>query len=136
MSLLLIEDDQGTHEMYCMWVDHVEFAVFHADKCRDGLWPGAAASAALWCRRLRREARAGRRTTLPPAEGRLSYAAYSHSPDDRVRRSADRAEGALTAGCAIVRLKPSLPEGMLADLEALIRGEEIPPLPNEHGQQP
>ena len=41
------------------------------------------------------------------------------------------AERALLAGCVAVRRKPYLPEAMAADIEAMLRGELLNPLPPE-----
>ena len=41
-------------------------------------------------------------------------------------------ETALANGCAIVRLKPYLPDQLARDVRALIGGKQLPQWPNEH----
>jgi CheY-like chemotaxis protein len=41
-------------------------------------------------------------------------------------------EAALAQGCAVVRLKPYLPDALARDVQALIAGKHIPQWPSEH----
>lgn len=117
--------------MYSMWLEHVGFEVFQADTADAGFQhavryrPGAIVTdhilrngptGAELCRRLKMDPRTRDIPTL------------------LMTGSAERktAEGAIDSGCAIVRLKPYLPDAMLADIDALLRGEPVEPFPSEH----
>jgi len=131
LSLVLVDDDIDTREMYASWLEHAGFEVFSADNAESGFdyavnhQPRVVVTdhilrhgptGAELCRRLKDDARTGHIPTLLMT-GRAE------------RRTV---EGALGAGCAVVRLKPYLPDAMLADLGALIRGARIEPFPSEH----
>ncbi len=117
--------------MYTMWLEHVGFAVFASESADDGFntaldrQPGVVvtdyilrngASGADLCRRLKGDPRT------------------EHIPTLLMTGSSERrtVDGALKAGCAIVRLKPYLPDAMLADIDALLRGETPEAFPAEH----
>ncbi len=131
-SVLLVEDDRDTRDMYRMWLEHVGFAVFASENAEEGFntalaqQPGVVVtdyilrngpSGADLCRRLKGDPRTG------------------HIPTLLMTGSSERRtiDGALEAGCAIVRLKPYLPDAMLADIDALMRGEQPEAIPIEHG---
>ncbi len=133
-SVLLVEDDRDTRDMYRMWLEHVGFAVFASESAEDGFntalaeQPGVVVtdyilrngpSGAELCRRLKGDPRTG------------------HIPTLLMTGSAERrtVDGALEAGCAIVRLKPYLPDAMLADIDALMRGEKPEAFPVEHEER-
>jgi DNA-binding response OmpR family regulator len=133
VRLVLVDDDQDTREMYCTWLEHVGFEVFDAEDAEtafvhavhhqprvvvtDHALRGGPTGAQL-CERLKDDPRTEHIRTL------------------LMTGSAERrtVEGALTMGCAAVRLKPYLPDAMLADIEAIIRGEQIEAFPHEHDQ--
>lgn len=130
-SVVLVEDDLETREMYSAWLEHVGFDVFPSDNAETGFRQALehqprvvvtdyvlrnGPSGASLCRRLKADPRTEHiHTLLMTGSGE--------------RRTAD---GALDAGCAVVRLKPYLPDAMLADIDALIRGEQITAFPSEH----
>ena len=131
VPLVLVEDDRDTREMYSMWLEHVGFQVFAADTAEVGFDQAVlhqprivvtdhvlreGTTGAELCRRLKSDVRT------------------QHIPTLLMTGSAERktAEGALDAGCAVVRLKPYLPDAMLADIDALVRGERVDPFPGEH----
>lgn len=134
LPLVLVEDDHDTREMYSMWLEHVGFEVFQAADADTGFVHAVryqprivvtdyvlrnGPTGAHLCKRLKED----RRT--------------EHIPTLLMTGSAERrtAEGAIESGCAVVRLKPYLPDAMLADIEALIRGDRVEPLPSEHNEQ-
>lgn len=80
--------------------------------------PGA--SGAELCNRLKHD----RRTAKVPT---LLVTASSQRSD---------VENALAQGCAIVRLKPYLPDELARDIRALIAGAHLPQWPNEHSGLP
>ena len=131
VPLVLVDDDRDTREMYSSWLEFAGFEVFSADNAESGfdfavthqprvvvtdhvLKQGS--TGAELCRRLKSDVRT------------------EHIPTVLMTGVAERktAEGALDAGCAVVRLKPYLPDAMLADLKAILKGSEIPPFPSEH----
>lgn len=133
-SVLLVEDDRDTRDMYRMWLEHVGFAVFSSESAEEGFETALqqqpkvvvtdfvlrnGSSGAELCRRLKGDPRT------------------DHIPTLLMTGSAERrtVDGALDAGCAIVRLKPYLPDAMLADIDALMRGEQPAAFPVEHGEQ-
>jgi CheY-like chemotaxis protein len=60
-----------------------------------------------------------------------------HIPTLMVTGSTQRnlAEGALSSGCAVVRLKPYLPDALERDVRSLLAGEPLPTMPEEHTRQ-
>jgi len=129
--VVLVDDDHDSQEMYQAWLTHVGFAVFKASDAETGFRLALDHSAKIvitghlltsgptgaeLCRRLKQD----RRT--------------AHIPTLLLTGMSDRqtAEEALWAGCVVVRLKPYLPEAMVADIEAMLRGELLPPLSPEH----
>lgn len=134
-SVLLVEDDRDTRDMYRLWLEHVGFSVLSSENADEGFdcalehQPGVVVTdfvlrngptGAELCRRLKGDPRTG------------------HIPTLLMTGSAERrtVDGALDAGCAIVRLKPYLPDAMLADIDALMRGETPAALPAEHQDRP
>ena len=134
VRLVLVEDDRDTREMYCAWLEHMGFQVFDAQDADTGffhalryqprvlvtdhLLRGGPTGADL-CERLKGDPRTEHIRTL------------------LMTGSAERRtiEGALKSGCAVVRLKPYLPDAMLADIEAMVRGQELETFPHEYDQQ-
>ena len=134
VRLVLVEDDRDTREMYCAWLEHVGFEVFDAEDAETGFLHAVryqpsvvvtdhllrrGPSGAQLCERLKDDPRTARIPTL------------------LVTGAAERttAVAAIDSGCAVVRLKPYLPDAMLADIEAMVRGQRIEPFPHEHDQQ-
>ena len=131
VPLVLVDDDRDTREMYCSWLEFAGFEVFSADNAEsafayavthqprvvvtDHVLKQGSTGAEL-CRRLKDDART------------------EHIPTLLMTGVSERttAEGALDAGCAVVRLKPYLPDAMLADLKAIIKGVDVAPFPSEH----
>lgn len=134
VRLVLVEDDRDTREMYCAWLEHVGFKVFDAQDAETGflhavryqptvvvtdfLLRGGLTGAQL-CERLKDDPRTEHIRTL------------------LMTGSAERrtVEGALKSGCAVVRLKPYLPDAMLADIDAMVRGQHIETFPHEYDRQ-
>ena len=130
-SLVLVDDDRDTREMYAAYLEHAGFDVFSAHDAQtafehavqhqpqivvtDHLLRQGPTGADL-CRRLKEDVRT------------------EHIPTLLMTGVSDRltAERALGAGCAIVRLKPYLPDAMLADLSAMIAGTAVKPFPAEY----
>ena len=117
--------------MYSMWLEHVGFEVFQADTADAGFHQALrhmprvivtdhvlrnGPSGAELCRRLKADPRT------------------EHIPTLLMTGSAERktAQAAVDSGCAIVRLKPYLPDAMLADIDAILRGERVERFPSEH----
>jgi len=134
VRLVLVEDDRDTREMYCAWLEHVGFEVFDAEDADTGFLHAlhyqprvvvtdhllrSGPTGAHLCERLKEDPRTEHIRTL------------------LMTGSAERqtVEGALKSGCAVVRLKPYLPDAMLADIEAMVRGQQIEAFPHEHDQQ-
>ena len=134
-QLVLVDDDRDTREMYLAWLEHVGFSVLHADNAEAGfhlavngrpqvvitdhrLKTGPTGSEL--CRRLKKDPRT------------------EHIPTLLMTGAAERitSEHALDAGCAVVRLKPYLPDDMLRDIDAIIRGDRVHRFPAEHDQRP
>lgn len=127
-AVVLVDDDADTREMYELWLKQVGFAVFGASDADSAFalaldhLPGVVvtdyllrigSTGAELCRRLKDD----RRTT--------------HIPTLLMTGLADRqtAEKALGAGCTVVRLKPYLPDAMVTDIEAMMRGDRLKPFP-------
>ena len=120
--------------MYCAWLEHMGFKVFDAEDAETGFLHALryqprvvvtdhllrrGPTGAQLCERLKDDPRTEHIRTL------------------LMTGSAERrtVEDALTSGCAVVRLKPYLPDDMLADIEALVGGHRIEAFPREHDQQ-
>lgn len=131
VRLVLVEDDRDTREMYCAWLEHVGFEVFHAEDAETGFLHAleyqprvvvtdhllrSGPTGARLCERLKEDPRTEHIRTL------------------LMTGSAERrtVEGALKSGCAVVRLKPYLPDAMLEDIEAMIRGQQVAAFPHEY----
>jgi DNA-binding response OmpR family regulator len=128
--VVLVEDHEDTREMYADCLTFAGFRVLTAADAEDGFivatserpvavvtdfrLPGA--SGADLCNRLKHDART------------------EHVPTLLVTASTQRAdvERALTNGCAIVRLKPYLPDALARDILALMAGKTIPQWPSEY----
>ena len=134
-QLVLIDDDRDSREMYTAWLEHVGFNVLHADNAETGFHLAVNGCPKLvitdhllktgptgseLCRRLKDDPRT------------------EHIPTLLMTGVAERitSENAISAGCAVVRLKPYLPDAMLRDVDAMIRGDQVPRFPAEHDQRP
>ena len=130
-AVLVVDDDLDTRDMYESWLKQVGFAVFGASDAEAAFalaldhLPGvvvtgyllrSGSTGAELCRRLKDDPRT------------------THIPTLLMTGLAERqtAEKALGAGCTVVRLKPYLPDAMLTDIEAMMRGDRVKPLPPEH----
>jgi CheY-like chemotaxis protein len=117
--------------MYVSWLQYQGFTVFDAADAESGFLqaverqPGVVITdyllrngpnGAELCRRLKNDPRTAHIPTL------LMTGAAE-------RRTVDRA---VDFGCAIVRLKPYLPDAMIGDIEAIVRGDALDPIPREH----
>ncbi|MEO5894890.1 MAG: response regulator [Vicinamibacterales bacterium] len=129
--MVLVDDEPDTREMYEAWLQQVGFVVFGASDVEtafalaldhlprvvvtDYLLKIGSTGAEL-CRRLKDDPRT------------------THIPTLLMTGLADRqtADKALGAGCAVVRLKPYLPDAMVSDIEAMMRGDRLKPFPPEH----
>lgn len=128
--VVLVEDDNDSRDMYAESLAFAGFKVATAVDADDGfalattLHPAAVVadfrlrggSGADLCNRLKqREDTSAIPTLLLSSSGQ--------------RRDVEQA---LTQGCAIVRLKPYLPESLERDLRSLIAGESLPTWPAEY----
>ncbi|MBA2303015.1 MAG: response regulator [Acidobacteria bacterium] len=134
-SLVLVEDDRDSREMYVASLEHVGFDVFDAADAETGfvravkhqprvvitdhLLKGGPTGAEL-CHRLKNDERTSHILTL----------LMTGVSDRRT------AAGAIDLGCAIVRLKPYLPDAMIGDIEAMLRGDRLNPIPPEYDFTP
>ena len=134
-AVVLVEDDADTREMYVSWLKHVGFTVFDAADADSGFVHAlerqprvvvtdyllrSGATGAELCRRLKDDPRT------------------AHIPTLLMTGLAERrtAERAIDLGCAIVRLKPYLPDAMIGDIEAIVRGDVLHQIPGEHTSSP
>lgn len=129
--VILVEDHDDTREMYADSLTHAGFRVLTACDAENGfevatstrpavvvtdfLLPGA--SGAELCNRLKNDDRTSNVPTL-------LVTALSQ------RRNV---ETALTKGCAIIRLKPYLPDALARDIRAILAGRQLSPWPSELG---
>ena len=130
-AVVLVEDYLDTREMYVTWLEHVGFEVFDAADAETGFVRALqhqpqvvvtdhllekGATGAELCHRLKQDPRT------------------SHIPTLLMTGLAERrtAEQALGRGCAIVRLKPYLPDAMISDIEAMVRGDRLETIPHEY----
>ena len=130
-AVILVDDDSDTRDMYESWLKHVGFAVLGASDADSAFalalahLPGVVVTdyllkigptGAEQCSRLKDDPRT------------------THIPTLLMTGLADRqtAEKALGAGCTVVRLKPYLPDAMVTDIEAMMRGDHLKPFPSEH----
>jgi two-component system phosphate regulon response regulator PhoB len=130
---VLVEDHLDTRQMYC---DSLTFAGFNVATARDAeggyqlamtLLPSIVvtdfrlpgASGAELCNRLKRHELTAKIPTL-------LVTASSQRRD---------VEHALAHGCAVVRLKPYLPDELERDVRALLAGDELKSWPAEHDAQ-
>ena len=132
--ILLVEDHEDTRHMYADSLTFAGFRVLTAANAEGGFevattarpavvvtdfrLPGA--SGAELCNRLKRDDRTAKVPTL-------LVTASSQRSD---------VENALAHGCAIVRLKPYLPDDLARDVRALIAGKHLPQWPGEHNALP
>jgi len=130
--VVVVEDNEDTREMYADSLTFAGFRVLTAGDAEHGFTvattahprpavvvtdyrlPGA--SGADLCNRLKHDDRMAKVPTL-------LVTASSQRRD---------VEAALTQGCAVVRLKPYLPDALAHDVRALIAGKQIPQWPTEH----
>ena len=123
--ILLVEDDRDNREMYASYLVFSGFRAAEASDIEVGfehavrMQPrvvvtdyvlGPKGTGVELCQRLKADAR----TRDIPA---LLLTGSS-------RRIAD--ENAVADGCAVVRLKPYMPDALVADIRALISGRELP----------
>lgn len=129
--VLLVEDHLDTREMYAWSLEASGFDVRTAEDAEGAFelatdirprvvvtdfWLRGGPSGADLCNRLKLDARTATIPTL------------------MVTGSAQRqtAEVALASGCAVVRLKPYLPDALERDVRSLIAGERLTTMPEEH----
>lgn len=129
--VLLVEDHLDTRDMYTWSLESSGFDVLTAEDANGAFevaaselphvvvtdfWLRGGPSGADLCNRLK----ADERTT--------------HIPTLMVTGSTQRnlAKGALSSGCAVVRLKPYLPDALERDVRSLIAGERLETMPEEH----
>jgi DNA-binding response OmpR family regulator len=128
--IVLVEDHADTCELYADSLTFAGFRVLTAANAEDGFKMATVARPAVVVTDLR----------LPGVSGAELCRRLKH--DDRtatvptvlVTAAAQRAnvEAALSDGCAIVRLKPYLPDALERDVRAIIAGKTVPPWPAEH----
>lgn len=131
--IVLVEDHLDTREMYSDSLTYAGFNVATAEDADGGYelakrlrpsivitdfrLPGV--SGAELCNRLKRDEQTAKIPTL-------LVTASSQRRDVEI---------ALAQGCAVVRLKPYLPDELERDVRALIAGEEVTSWPSEHRAQ-
>jgi len=128
--IVLVEDHQDTRELYADSLMYAGFKVLTAADAEDGFNVATAVRPAVVVTDFR----------LPGASGAELCNRLKH--DDRtakvptllVTASSQRAnvKAALSQGCAIVRLKPYLPDALERDVRAIIAGKSVAPWPSEH----
>jgi DNA-binding response OmpR family regulator len=127
--VILVEDHDDTREMYADSLTHAGFRVLTARDAETGfdvatstrpavvvidfLLPGA--SGADLCHRLKNDDRT------------------SNVPTVLVTATSQRGnvETALAKGCAIIRIKPYLPDALARDIRAILAGRQLPRWPSE-----
>lgn len=129
--VVLVEDHEETREMYSDSLAFAGFQVHAASDADDGFalavrllprvvvtdfWLRGSVSGAELCNRLKHDARTMKIPTL-------LVTASSLRTD---------AKAALAKGCAIVRLKPYMPDALARDVRSLIAGRTIAAWPSEH----
>lgn len=130
--VVVVEDNEDTREIYADSLTFAGFRVLTAPDAEHGFTvattaqprpavvvtdfrlPGA--SGAELCNRLKHDDRTAKVPTL-------LVTASSQRGD---------VEAALSEGCAVVRLKPYLPDALTDDVRALIAGKHIPQWPAEY----
>lgn len=132
--VLLVEDHPDTREMYAWSLEASGFEVItatSADRAFElaveaqpqivvtDFWLLGGPSGADLCNRLKGDVRT------------------AHIPTLMVTGSTQRelAQDALTSGCAVVRLKPYLPDALERDVRSIMAGERLPDLPEEHSRR-
>lgn len=129
--VVLVEDNKDTRDLYA---ESLAFCGFHVHATGDAddafrlavqhrphvvvtdfVLPGGPSGAEL-CNRLKKD----RRTSRIPT---LLVTASSQRKD---------VEAALKQGCAVVRMKPYLPDELERDIRLLIAGKRVTPWPPEH----
>jgi DNA-binding response OmpR family regulator len=128
--VVLVEDHEDTRDMYADSLRFAGFRVLTAADAERGFVVATTARPAVVVTDFR----------LPGASGADLCNRLKH--DDRtskvptvlVTASSQRAdvEAALHKGCAIVRLKPYLPDALASDVRAIIAGKRLPQWPAEH----
>jgi DNA-binding response OmpR family regulator len=128
--VVIVEDHPDTCELYADSLTFAGFTVLTAANAEDGFKVATTVRPAVVVTDLR----------LPGVSGAELCKRLKH--DDRtasvptvlVTASSQRAnvEAALSNGCAIVRLKPYLPDALERDVRAIIAGKTVPPWPAEH----
>jgi two-component system phosphate regulon response regulator PhoB len=129
--VLIVEDHLDTRDMYAWALEASGFDVVTADDASGGFelaaernphvvvtdfWLRGVPSGADLCNRLKADVRTSEIPTL------------------LVTGSTQRehAERALTAGCAVIRLKPYLPDDLERDIRLLLAGSPIAAMAHEH----
>lgn len=128
--IVLVEDHRDTRELYADSLTHAGFNVLTAADAEDGFKIATTARPAVVVTDYR----------LPGASGAELCSRLRHDnrtanvPTLLVTASSQRAnvEAALSEGCAIVRLKPYLPDALERDVRAIMAGKSLPRWPSEH----
>ena len=129
--ILVVDDHQDTRELYA---DSLVFAGFDVRTARNGA-EGFAIATAAGPALVVTDYLLGSGMTGAELCTRLSADPRTkHVPTLMVTGASQRkdAENAVTAGCAVIRLKPYLPDALERDVRALIEGRPVAQLPHEH----
>ena len=132
--VVLVEDHEDTRQMYADSLAFAGFRVLTAASADGGFEVATTtrpavvvtdfrlrgASGADLCNRLKQDDRTAKVPTL-------LVTASSQRSD---------VENALAHGCAVVRMKPYLPDHLARDVRALIAGKQLPQWPDEHDSLP
>lgn len=129
--VVLVEDHRDTRDLYADCLTYAGFDVHTASDADDGFtmairlrphvvvtdfWLKGSPSGAQLCQRLKDDVRTEHIRTL-------MVTASSQRKD---------AEAALEHGCAVVRLKPYLPDAMERDIRLMLANQSLPAWPSEH----
>ena len=129
--VVLVEDHRDTRDLYADCLTYAGFDVHTAADAEDGFamaielrphvvvtdfWLKGGPSGAQLCKWLKDDERTEHIRTL-------LVTASSQRQD---------AEAALEHGCAVVRLKPYLPDAMERDIRLILANQSIPVWPSEH----
>jgi CheY-like chemotaxis protein len=128
--IVVVEDHLDTRELYEAWLTHAGFRVVTAADAEAGFTVATSLRPAVVVTDFR----------LPGANGadlckRLKQDDRTENvPTVLVTALSERTnvEAALSQGCAIVRLKPYLPDALARDLRAIIAGKPVAPWPAEY----
>ena len=129
--VVLVEDDRDTRDLYADCLTYAGFDVHTASDADAGFtmairlrphvvvtdfWLKGSPTGAQLCQRLKNDERTEHIRTL-------LVTASSQRKD---------AEAALEHGCAVVRLKPYLPDAMERDIRLMLANQSLPAWPSEH----